>query len=105
MHASTSTPRALIGAAYAACCLLWGSTWMVVKIGLEDLPPLRFAAVRMLLALLMLSPFVLRGRLRATALRQSGALVALGTLQIGELHKFEILAGNTTGRAFSARPQ
>ena len=92
MHASTSTPRALIGAAYAACCLLWGSTWMVVKIGLEDLPPLRFAAMRMLLAFLMLSPFVLRRGLRGVTSRQGAALVGLGTVQIGAVYALQFLA-------------
>ena len=40
MHASARTPRALVGLGYALCCLLWGSTWPVVRVGLEDLPPL-----------------------------------------------------------------
>jgi drug/metabolite transporter (DMT)-like permease len=31
-------------------CLIWGSTWMAIKIGLEDLPPTSFAGLRFLLA-------------------------------------------------------
>ena len=34
-------------AMYLALCLVWGSTWLAIKIGLSDLPPLRFAGLRM----------------------------------------------------------
>jgi drug/metabolite transporter (DMT)-like permease len=34
----------------AALCLIWGSTWLAIKIGLEDLPPFLGAAVRFALA-------------------------------------------------------
>lgn len=35
-------------------CLIWGTTWIFIKIGLEDLPPLSFAAARFLLSLFLL---------------------------------------------------
>ncbi|MEZ5426182.1 MAG: EamA family transporter [Pyrinomonadaceae bacterium] len=35
-------------------CLIWGSTWFFIKIGLQDLPPISFAATRFLLALAIL---------------------------------------------------
>lgn len=31
-------------------CLIWGSTWFFIKIGLEDLPPITFASVRFITA-------------------------------------------------------
>jgi drug/metabolite transporter (DMT)-like permease len=31
-------------------CLVWGSTWLVIRIGLEDLPPLTSATVRFVVA-------------------------------------------------------
>ena len=40
-------------------CILWGTTWIFIKIGLDDLPPLTFAAVRFILAVLILF-FVIR---------------------------------------------
>jgi drug/metabolite transporter (DMT)-like permease len=35
-------------------CLIWGTTWIFIKIGLEDLPPISFAAARFLLSLFLL---------------------------------------------------
>ncbi len=44
-------PSALAAAlAFALLCLLWGSTWVVIKEGLDDLPPLTSAAMRFALA-------------------------------------------------------
>jgi drug/metabolite transporter (DMT)-like permease len=52
-----------------------------VKVGLQDLPPLRFAAVRMLLAGLVLLPFSGLLRVRPGA-RTLGLLMGVGVLQI-----------------------
>ena len=35
-------------------CLLWGTTWIFIKIGLEDLPPITFSVARFLLAVSIL---------------------------------------------------
>jgi drug/metabolite transporter (DMT)-like permease len=40
-------------------CLIWGSTWIVIKIGLDDLPPIGFAGIRFFLATLILLPILL----------------------------------------------
>ena len=31
-------------------CCIWGSTWLFIKVGLEDLPPLTFAGIRFVIA-------------------------------------------------------
>jgi drug/metabolite transporter (DMT)-like permease len=67
--------------AYTACFVLWGSTWSVVKLGLEDLPPLLFAGTRMMLAGLVLLPLSGLHRTRLGA-RTWGLLVGVGVLQI-----------------------
>lgn len=36
-------------------CLIWGTTWIFIKIGLEDLPPIRFAAFRFILSSIILA--------------------------------------------------
>ncbi len=40
-------------------CLIWGTTWFFIKVGLEDLPPLTFSATRFSLAVIILA-FVIR---------------------------------------------
>jgi drug/metabolite transporter (DMT)-like permease len=47
--------------AYAALCFIWGSTWLVIKLGYGGLGPFNVAAVRFLVAgtiLLVLMPFL-----------------------------------------------
>jgi len=39
---------------WISLCLIWGTTWIVIKIGLDDLPPISFAALRFLLASVIL---------------------------------------------------
>ncbi len=49
---SEKTWRASFGiiAAWIALCLIWGSTWLAIKIGLADLPPISFTALRFVIA-------------------------------------------------------
>jgi drug/metabolite transporter (DMT)-like permease len=35
-------------------CLIWGTTWIFIKLGLRDLPPITFAGLRFLVAALIL---------------------------------------------------
>jgi drug/metabolite transporter (DMT)-like permease len=35
-------------------CCIWGSTWLFIKLGLEDLPPLTFAGIRFVIASIIL---------------------------------------------------
>lgn len=39
---------------WAVLILVWGSTWLFIKIGLEDLPPFTFAGVRFVVAVMPL---------------------------------------------------
>ncbi len=39
-------------------CAIWGTTWIFIKVGLQDLPPISFAAARFLLAIVILSVIV-----------------------------------------------
>jgi len=39
---------------------LWATSWVLVKLGLDDLPPLTFAGLRYFFAFLILLPFALR---------------------------------------------
>jgi len=43
-------PRSLVWTTYGALVLIWSSTWVAIKIGLEDMPPLLSAGVRFAIA-------------------------------------------------------
>jgi drug/metabolite transporter (DMT)-like permease len=65
-------------------CLIWGSTWIFIKIGLTDLPPITFASARFVLSAAIVYVII---RLQKIALPRIGAewrLLALtGFLQFG----------------------
>lgn len=42
--------RCWVPVAWVALCLIWSSTWLVIKIGLNDLPPISFCAIRFVIA-------------------------------------------------------
>ncbi len=46
-------------AVWLILALIWGTTWIFIKIGLDDLPPIAFAAARFLLGVIILY-FVIR---------------------------------------------
>jgi len=43
-------PRSLVWTLYALLVVIWSSTWVAIKIGLEDIPPLLGAGIRFALA-------------------------------------------------------
>src|SRR5262245_39950267 len=58
-------------------CGIWGSTWLFIKLGLNDLPPITFAGIRFVIASIVLFAVI---RLRGLSLpRDSGdwALLAI----------------------------
>jgi drug/metabolite transporter (DMT)-like permease len=63
-------------------CGIWGSTWLFIKLGLADLPPLTFAGIRFLLASLILTAIVLARGARWPRARKDRFLIAIvGVLQ------------------------
>ncbi|HSL53639.1 MAG TPA: EamA family transporter [Pyrinomonadaceae bacterium] len=65
-------------------CGIWGSTWLFIKLGLEDLPPFTFAGIRFVIALaIVLSIIRIRG-LRLPRARADWTLLAVtGILSFG----------------------
>jgi drug/metabolite transporter (DMT)-like permease len=43
-----------IPAAWLTLCVVWSSTWLAIKFGLRDLPPISYAAIRFVIAVLAL---------------------------------------------------
>jgi drug/metabolite transporter (DMT)-like permease len=49
-----------IAGAWLTLCLVWGSTWLAIKIGLADLPPISFVALRFIIAASVLAAICIR---------------------------------------------
>lgn len=63
-------------------CLIWGTTWFFIKIGLEDLPPITFSAARFASAILILAVVIAVQKIPLPATKQEWKLIALtGVLQ------------------------
>jgi drug/metabolite transporter (DMT)-like permease len=63
-------------------CVIWGTTWIFIKVGLEDLPPITFAVARFLLAVAILFPFLRLRRIPFPSTAKEWRLIALtGVLQ------------------------
>lgn len=43
-----------VAAAFIALCVIWSSTWLAIKVGLRDLPPISYAAIRFVIAIWVL---------------------------------------------------
>ena len=63
-------------------CLIWGTTWFFIKVGLEDLPPITFAAARFVLAILILAVIIIVQKIPFPQTKRDWKLIGLtGVLQ------------------------
>jgi drug/metabolite transporter (DMT)-like permease len=67
-------PRSLVWTLYASLVAIWSSTWVAIKIGLEDIPPLLGAGIRFAIAGLGL---LVIARLMGRSLRTDPRLAAV----------------------------
>jgi drug/metabolite transporter (DMT)-like permease len=63
-----------IPAAWLTLCIVWSSTWLAIKVGLRDLPPISFVAIRFLIAIVVLIA-VSAGRVRLLPRRRADYVV------------------------------
>src|SRR6266480_3352640 len=56
--------------AWLTLCVVWSSTWLAIKVGLRDLPPISFVAIRFLIAIIVLLAVSI-GRVRLLPLRRN----------------------------------
>src|SRR5438067_2245891 len=56
--------------AWLTLCVVWSATWLAIKIGLRDLPPISFVAIRFLIAIAVLIAISF-GRTRLLPLRRN----------------------------------
>jgi drug/metabolite transporter (DMT)-like permease len=78
------SPRFRAGLEALLVTFLWSTSWILIKVGLKDIPALSFAGLRYTLACLVLLPFAWRsGRLK-----RLGQLPAAKWLEVGALGLF-----------------
>jgi drug/metabolite transporter (DMT)-like permease len=58
-------------------CCIWGSTWLFIKLGLNDLPPLTFAGIRFVIAAIILFSLIALRRVPLPRNRRDLMLLAL----------------------------
>jgi drug/metabolite transporter (DMT)-like permease len=58
-------------------CLIWGSTWLFIKLGLSDLPPFTFAGIRFVIASAILFAIIKTRRLALPRERADWMLLAI----------------------------
>ena len=82
--------------AWLTLCVVWSSTWLAIKVGLRDLPPISYAGIRFVIAVIVLLAISI-GRVRLLPERSSDYVVLAftgvlmfavnyGLLFWGELH-------------------
>jgi len=80
MEPDTHRPRWKTLPAFAIIYLVWGSTFLAIRIGVKELPPLLFAAMRFLAAGIVLFAWTLTHGERLPARRQWGSIFLLAFL-------------------------
>lgn len=78
---SSRSPATVAALQALFVAFLWSTSWVLIKIGLRDIPPLTFAGLRYVLAFLVLLPLLLRRRVR----RGIGALSGRDWARLGAL--------------------
>jgi drug/metabolite transporter (DMT)-like permease len=80
----SATSRTAIVFAFAAIYLIWGSTYLAIRVAVETLPPFAMAGVRFLVAGVLLYAWLAsRSRARATARQWRDNLVVGALLLVG----------------------
>ncbi len=70
-------------------CLIWGTTWIFIKVGLDDLPPLTFASIRFILAILVVGFVILIRKIPLPKTASQWRLLAVtGVLQFSINYSF-----------------
>lgn len=58
-------------------CCIWGSTWLFIKLGLDDLPPLTFAGIRFVIAWIILVTIIRFRGIRLPSSRSDWSLLVV----------------------------
>ncbi len=63
-------------------CLIWGTTWLFIKVGLEEIPPFTFALLRFIVSIIIVGAIIIVSRIGLPANARDWRLLAItGVLQ------------------------
>jgi drug/metabolite transporter (DMT)-like permease len=69
---------------WLASCLIWSTVWLFIKLGLRDLPPVSFAGLRLVIAVVVLLPVLFVKRAQLPRRSRDWLLIAVtGLLLLG----------------------
>ncbi len=92
-----------LAAAYAAICLVWGTTYLAIKVGLESFDPFFYAGVRYAAAVAIMFPLALITGVRFTGpLRRWWPAFGIGALFIGVCNGMVFWAETRLDSGFTA---
>lgn len=73
-----------VAVVWVITCLIWSTVWLFIKIGVRDVPPVSFAALRLLIGILVMVPVVLLARVPVPRRPREWRLIAgTGVLLLG----------------------
>ncbi len=77
-------------AAWVTICIVWGSTYLVIKIGVETMPPMLFAGLRWITAGAILIPFLRLRGIKFPKPAEYKHIAVVGLLLIGMANGFVV---------------
>lgn len=73
-----------VAAVWIITCLIWSTVWLFIKIGVRDVPPVTFATMRLLIAILVMVPVTIASRTpRPRHAREWGWVLVTGVILLG----------------------
>ena len=96
--------------AYVALCLIWGSTWLAIRFAVQEVPPLKAAALRFLIAaVLLLGSLLFRKARWPQGQRQWNAVMLLSVTVMAVPYGLlfwaeQYVSSSMTALLFSAMP-
>jgi drug/metabolite transporter (DMT)-like permease len=75
---------ARVAGVWILTCLIWSTVWLFIKLGVRDVPPVTFAAVRLLIAILVMIPLTVALKTpRPRHRRDWGYVAGTGVILLG----------------------
>jgi drug/metabolite transporter (DMT)-like permease len=73
-----------VAVVWVVTCLIWSTVWLFIKIGVSDVPPVTFAAMRLIIGILVMVPITLSARTPLPRSRADWQLIVIsGVILLG----------------------